>query len=256
MVGDAVVAWEAVRPPQPTQIDPKTGRAVDYLFSMRGRRIGVSFVNKRIIPMLCRKANVPRDDERGPISSHRARSTIATQLYNAANPMTLFELMAWLGHRSSTSTQHYAMITPLTLTKAYVDAGYLARNLRTIDVLVDRDAVTSGEVAAGVAWQHYDLGHGYCSYEFFAQCPHRMACARCDFYVPKDSAKGQLLQSKTNMQRMLVEIPLLEDERAAVENDAGAVDRLLERLVDVQTPRGGTPREMGDGGPTPAVVAR
>ena len=55
----------------------------------------------------------------GNITSHRARSTIASQLYNAKEPMTLFELQAWLGHRSPQSTQHYAKITPTTLTRAY-----------------------------------------------------------------------------------------------------------------------------------------
>lgn len=38
-------------------------------------------------------------------------------------------------------------------------------------------AVTSGTAVAGEPWQHYDLGHGYCTYTFFEQCPHRMACA-------------------------------------------------------------------------------
>jgi hypothetical protein len=32
---------------------------------------------------------------------------------------------------------------------------------------------------------------GYCSYTFFEQCPHRMACARCDFYTPKGKAMGE-----------------------------------------------------------------
>ena len=45
--------------------------------------------------------------------------------------MTLFELQAWLGHRSPESTQHYAKITQNTLAKAYNDAGYFARNVRT-----------------------------------------------------------------------------------------------------------------------------
>jgi integrase len=45
-------------------------------------------------------------DVRGNITSHRARSTTATQLYNAKEPMTLFELQAWLGHRSPNTTQH------------------------------------------------------------------------------------------------------------------------------------------------------
>jgi hypothetical protein len=53
------------------------------------------------------------------------------------------ELQAWLGHRTPNTTQHYAKITPNTLTKAYAQAGYFARNVRTIEVLLDRDAVTS-----------------------------------------------------------------------------------------------------------------
>ncbi|MCI0686383.1 MAG: hypothetical protein L0Y54_03965, partial [Sporichthyaceae bacterium] len=62
----------------------------------------------------------------------------------------------------------------------HTSAGYFARNVRTIEVLVDRDAVTTGAAIDGQPWQHYDLGHGYCGYSFFEQCPHRMACARCD----------------------------------------------------------------------------
>ena len=68
--------------------------------------------------MLCHKAGVSQNDVRGRITSHRARATIASQLYNAKEPMTLFELQAWLGHRSPETTQHYAQITPNTLTKA------------------------------------------------------------------------------------------------------------------------------------------
>ena len=155
-----------------------------------------TYINRTIIPALCAKAGVPAADVRGNITSHRARSTIASQLYNAKEPMTLFELQAWLGPPHPASTQHYAKITPNTLAKAYTEAGYFARNVRTIEVLLDRDAVASGAAAAGEPWQHYDLGHGYCSYTFFEQCPHRMACARCDFYTPKDSAKAQLLEAK------------------------------------------------------------
>ena len=46
-----------------------------------------------------------------------ARSTIASQLYNAKEPMTLFELQAWLGHRSPQSTQFYAIKDQLCWSK-------------------------------------------------------------------------------------------------------------------------------------------
>jgi len=43
---------------------------------------------------------------------------------------------------------------------------------------------------------------------------------------------------------MLTEIPLTDDERGAVEDGASAVDRLFERLRDVPTPAGPTPRNL------------
>jgi integrase len=200
VLGQAIDAWQAIRPEQPPLMDAKTSEVVDFLFCYRARRFRTPYLNLRLIPLLCHKAGVPLADARGRITSHRARATIATQLYNAKEPMTLFELQAWLGHRSPNTTQHYARITPTKLTKAYSDAGYFARNVRAIEVLIDRDAVQTGITASGVPWQYFDLGHGYCGYSFFEQCPHRMACARCDFYVPKDSSKAQLLEAKSNLQ--------------------------------------------------------
>ncbi|MFD8008288.1 tyrosine-type recombinase/integrase [Streptomyces mirabilis] len=232
------------RPGSPGGWSSSTGEQVDFLFSYRARTVSSGYINSSIIPMLCRKAGVPAVDARGSITSHRARSTIASQLYNAKEPMTLFELQAWLGHRSPESTQHYAKISPNTLTKAYEDAGYFARNARTIEALVDREAVASGAAAAGEPWQHYDLGHGYCTYTFFQQCPHRMACARCDFYMPKESSKAQLLEAKDNLQRMLATIPLSDEEQAAVNDGQAALNRLLESLASVPTPSGPTPRQL------------
>jgi len=244
LVGQAIKAWEAVRPTQPQSLDRRTAEYVHFLFCYRAQRVAKAYINCGLIPALCRKAGAPLEDVRGRITSHRARATIATQLYNAKEPMTLFELQAWLGHRSAETTQHYARITPTTLAKAYTDAGYFSRNVRTIEVLIDREAVEQGGAASGIPWQYYDLGHGYCTYTFFEQCPHRMACARCDFYLPKGSTRSQLLEAKGNLQRMLATIPLTEAECAAVEDGTAALDRLLERLVDMPTPMGQTPRQL------------
>jgi len=248
LVGQAIAAWEAIRPVQPPMLDRRTGEHVQFLFCYRATHVAKEYLNLGLIPALGRKAGVPLEDVRGRITSHRARATIASQLYNAKEPMTLFELQAWLGHRSAETTQYYARITPTTLAKAYTDAGYFSRNVRTIEVLIDRETIESGAAASGTPWQYFDLGHGYCTYSFFEQCPHRMACAHCDFYLPKGSTRGQLLEAKENLQRMLATIPLTEEERAAVEDGEGALDQLLERLVDVPTPAGLTPRQLaGDG---------
>jgi hypothetical protein len=249
IVGDSIVAWERVRPSQPARLDPKTGESLQYLFAYRGRRIGLDSLNKMVIPLLCRKAGVPDRDARGAITSHRARATIASQLFNAKEPMSLFELQAWLGHRTPAATQHYAKLTPTKLAKAYTAADYFTRNVRTVEVLIDREAVQTG-VAADQPWRFYDLGHGYCSYDFFEQCPHRMACAKCAFYVPKGSGRAQMLEGKAHLLRMLQEIPLTDDERAAAEDGVNAFDQLLAKLTDVPTPAGPTPRQLAAEGPT------
>jgi hypothetical protein len=44
------------------------------------------------------------------------------------------------GHRTPNTTQHYAKFTLNTLSKAYFEAGYFTRNVRAIEVLIDRDA--------------------------------------------------------------------------------------------------------------------
>jgi hypothetical protein len=59
-----------------------------------------------------------------------------------------------------------------------------------------------------------------------------MACAKCDFYTPKDSSKAQILEAKENLQKMRAMIPLTEDEQAAVDDGNAALDRLLDRLAD------------------------
>ncbi len=105
---------------------------------------------------------MPQGDARGNITSHRARSTIATQLYNAKEPLTLFELQAWLGHHSPATTQHDAKLTPTKLAKAYEKAGYFGRTIPTIEVLIDQDAIKSGAASKGEPWRFFDLGHGYC----------------------------------------------------------------------------------------------
>jgi integrase len=132
VVGEAIAAWEKVRPQGMKLLDPKTGELVDCLFFFRLTVIGKSYLNRILIPVLCGKAGVPTADVRGNITSHRARSTIASQLFNAKEPMTLFELQEWLGHATPTATQHYAKITPTKLAKCYSDAGYFTRNLRAI----------------------------------------------------------------------------------------------------------------------------
>jgi integrase len=235
IVGEIVEAWEKERPGQTKIIDPKTGEQADYLLAYRSKALGYRYINKVLIPALCTKAGIPNKDVRGRITSHRARSTIATQLFNAREPMSLFEVQAWLGHKNPSTTQYYAKINPSKLTKSYEKAGYFERNVRAIEVLIDQDVVRKG-VATDEAWKFFDLGHGYCTYDFFDQCPHRMACAQCSFYVAKESTRAQMLEATTNLLRFRQEIPLSEPELEAVEHGLAAYEKLIANLRDVPTP--------------------
>lgn len=152
----------------------------------------------------------------------------------------------WLGHKHPANTRHYAAILQRTLTAAYRRADYFARNVRTIEVLIDRDSILAGAAVRGEQpWKYYDLGDGYCSYDFFAKCPHRLACARCPFYLPKKSSAGQLLEVRSGLDRMLEQLDLTDEERHALEGDRAALAALTERLATVPTPAGPTPKELG-----------
>jgi hypothetical protein len=71
-----------------------------------------------------------------------------------------------------------------------------------------------------------------------------MACARWSFHRPKESTQAQLLEGKTNLLHMLQEIPLDEEERAAVEDGIEALEKLCQQLADVPTPAGPTPQQL------------
>ena len=208
---------------------------MDFLFLDRMRRVSLGYLDGSIIPYCAKRLENPINMCAGRITSHRARSTIASQLFNAKEPMTLFELQEWLGHSSPEATQHYVKTTPTRLAKSYADAGYFARNVRAIEVLIDQESVRNGQAVAE-PWKFYDLGHGYCSYDFFEQCPHRMACAKCSFYLPKGSTAAALLEGKRNLLRMRQEIPLTDAEIAALDDGVSALESLLTRLANISTP--------------------
>lgn len=115
------------------------------------------------------------------------------------------------------------------------------RNRRSIDVLVPR-----GQTAQAQPWR-YDLGHGYCRYEFFAQCPHRLACARCDYYEPKDSEEVLILEAEGNLVRLRQDLLLTDEEREAIDGDVVTFQKLRVKRWNMATPAGPSPRELDNG---------
>lgn len=94
LLGKAIETWQHARPQQPKMLDRKTGEQVDFLFAHQAKRLANTYLNTAVLPLLCGKVGVPTADVRGNITSHRARSTIASRLYNAKELMTLSELQA------------------------------------------------------------------------------------------------------------------------------------------------------------------
>jgi integrase len=253
-VGKMIAAWEAVRPPQELALDRKSAEQVRYLFSMRGHRLGKAYINTILIPLLAAKANVPPLDQRGRVTSHRARATIATFLGNCENPMSLWQLMRWLGHRTEETTRYYVDADMTKVAVKVAEGSFLQQNLASIPVLIDNDAVMSGAASSGQPWKYFDLGHGYCTLPEWAACRHRMACAKCDFYQPKHSTKMQLLEANGNLTRMLEFVALGDEERKLIEQGITLNQALLSRLADEPTPAGPTPRELQSGKRKPLPV--
>ena len=244
IVGHMVKQWEQARPDIASMLDPMTGQRVDYLFVHRKQPLSQTFINRVLIPLLCRKMEIPESDSIGRITCSRARITIATQLANGKHPMSLIELQAWLGHKTMESTQHYIQTDLSKRIATFRKAEYFKNNLRRVQVLLDRDAVQSGAATEGEPFLYYDLGHGYCTYDFFDQCPHRMACVRCSYYRPLEQMRQHWKEARTNLEYYLEEIPLTEAEQHVIEGDLEAVNELYEALANVPTPSGRIPREI------------
>ena len=156
----------------------------------------------------------------------------------------MLDLQEWLGHHNLASTQADAKKSPTKVAKAYEQAGYFGGNVRTIEVLIDQEVIKSGAAANGEPGRFFAVGHGYCLDEFFDACPHRMPCAKCSFYRPKGSTQAQLVEGKANLLHMLQEIPLSEEERAAVEDGVEAMEKLCQQLADIPTPAGPPPNQL------------
>lgn len=243
VIGQTILAWEAVRPPTPPRDDPKTGDSIYFLFEHDGKYLGKRYLANSLIPLLCRVAGIPEHDMYGKVTPNRARHTIAYQLANGQDAMPLLELQAWLGHRQPTTTLHYTSRAPLEMSHHLERYG--THNTRLMTVLVDREAVQNGHAARGEPWKYYDVGHGYCTHDFFETCPHRIACAKCASYVPKNSSYPQLQEAKYNLLRMREAIPLTDEMTAAIDEGIEALELLITRLADIPTPSGETPHELG-----------
>lgn len=240
IIHERIEEWERVRPDQPQVQDEETGDMVNYLFSIRGTGIAPDYINETLIPLLSRKvkgvrqgeegSNARLADAKGPLTSHRARAQIASMLHNGPVPMTLPQIQKWLGHSDIASTVHYAETELLTGDVAFANVEMMDRNLRMVQVYVDTIPGEEGSVRF-----YYDVGDGLCSFAEWHTCPHRLACLKCQYFVPKD--KATQIRARDGVRRFLEVIPnLSEEERKAADGDEQALAELVEYNKNLPTP--------------------
>jgi integrase len=226
-VGDDIGIWEKSRPHVPKHWDYNTAEAVDFLFVWRGKLVGRWYLNLVVIPMLCRKAGIPVEDDLGKITSHRARHTLAHQLRSAPTPMSDSDLQDWFGHFSASSLEWYATTNKHRLDQGNATLNHISVDKRQLEQLKNPTTNVDEPAAEGESVPSVDLGHGFCTYDFFAECRQRTPCANCSFYKPKVSLLSQLHEAKSQLQRMLHSLPLSQEVRQAIEDAIAANETLV-----------------------------
>ena len=214
--------------------------------STRARPLGERYLNRMLIPWLCKKAGVPREDAPWPGSPATAgdprlhpSSITRNSLFHCSSYRRGWDI----GRRTPRSTtpksrpRNYPRPTTRPVTSE--------RNLP-----LDQRTHRSGrrpETPAGR--QRLEVLRTWAMAtaptDFFDQCQHRMACAKCSFYTPKSSTAALLLwKVKTNLLRMRQEIPLLEQTGHRCMASARWTSTLKEVSGPSPTPEGPTPREL------------
>lgn len=230
---DAIEAWERERPShQPKQVDAKDNAQVDFLFCLRGQRMGQRFLNASLIPVLCKSAGVPERDARGTITSHRARSTIATMLRK--NGLSLEDISQFLGHANPQMVRAYARTDPYRFGREMNKANDL---MRIVEGIIDTRAAKAGKPNV-----FFFLGKGadgqprFCGNPAWDKCRHRLACLKCPMYVGASQAArlAERLETRDELFKFQTQVEMIPQEKAAVEGDIETLSSLIE--ADAQVP--------------------
>jgi integrase len=207
---DAIEAWEHFRPKlQISQIDRKEHKPTDYLFMMRNQLMGKAFLNDTVIPLLCKVAGLvdengaPLHDTVGKITSHRARSTLATWL--RSNGLSLTFIAKLLGHTDLKTLPWYLREDKYQFARAIRKHNPLDR---MVTAILDTEALKRG---AGEPAVFYYLGYGedgrphMCASPDYSTCVHQMHCRKCEMYVNAEQA--EIIARRPGMLTIEVHIP-------------------------------------------------
>ncbi len=230
-VADAIALWKMERPQHQEQLlDVKDRTYVRYLFCCRNKLISRNFINRALIPVLCERAGVSKEDARGRITGHRGRSTRLTLLRR--NGVGLDDLAEYAGHADSRTIRRYARQNPLQLHRIIQDADDVSR---VIEGVVDLQAAAQGLPA--VRWFiGYDTDGEpmYCANQLYITCPHRLDCERCGMFIGGE--KARLLQQGEQTLPIHSKVPMTPLEKCVVKEDQEGAEACRAALRQVPAP--------------------
>jgi len=231
-VADAIEVWESVRPPnQGTLLDRKTHKPTQYLFQYRNDLMGEKFLNKSVIPLLCKLAGVSQIDVVGRITSHRARATTATWLHKMG--MAPADIGKLLGHTDPLrSLPWYLREDKHRLGRAYRKANPLERYVAAI---LDTDAHARQEPCV-----FYDLADGpdgrprMCGNPHFSRCIHQLQCIECEAFI--DHEQAEAIEKREGAIVISVPVPLPPQMVAELNEQDEAGSDAMSKLATLPPP--------------------
>jgi hypothetical protein len=228
---DAIARWQGVRGHErAARFDPKDREFADLLFVHRGKRMSFSFLNRRLIPLLCARAGVDPRDAEGAYTAHRGRSARISMLH--ACGLELDDLAAYAIHKDTSTIKKYARRHPIHLHRKVARADTLST---VIEGLYDPAAAVRG--APAVRWfLGYDADGTpqFCGLPAHQTCPHRLDCVRCGLFLGGERAR--LVHDDPKLLKVTAEIPLTETQRLLNAGQRAAAERALAEIPDVPPP--------------------
>src|SRR5260221_1151165 len=230
-VADAIAILKMERPGHQDQmLDEKDPNPVTYLLCCKNHVVSRNFINRALIPALCKRADVSREDARGRITGHRGRSTRLTLLRR--NGVGLDDLAEYAGHADSRTIRRYARQNPLQLHRIIQDADDVSR---IIEGVIDLQAAAEGLPA--LRWFiGYDADGEpmYCANQLYITCPHRLDCERCGMFIGVERAR--LLRQGEQTLPISSKAPMTPLEKCVVKGDQEGAEACRTALRQVPAP--------------------
>jgi len=227
----AIARWQAERGTDRTPLyDQKDREFADLLFTRRGQRMGATFLNRSLIPLLCARAGVDPFDAEGADTAHRGRSARIALLH--ACGLELEDLAAYAIHKDTRTIKKYARRNPIHLHRKVARADTLST---VSEGRYDPDADARGTPSV-----HWFLGYDadgapqFCGLPAHHTCPHRMDCPHCGLFI--GGARARLIHDDPSLLPVTAEVSMTQAQRLLSQGQVAAAEQALEELRAIPTP--------------------